>query len=534
MRRAVARLTTFFRTEPDLALWLVLATVCMLVPVWIGRYLPLLDYPGHLGNLFVWRHLSDPEWGFDRYYQLNITLLPYWVQFGIERALATFLGEELAQKLFLSLALCALPLSFALYARQVGRDPRLALLAFPLAWNMNVTHGFLAYVGGLPLLFFALTALDRYAAQPRLRTAGIAIVLGVSLYFSHILIWGTFLCIGGLTALCQQAHSLRERPGRLVLAVLPTLPVFAIGLYAFRYGGSAQNNLPLPSNGLRSYVGAFNTVGGNLRMFPEWGMNAIPGQRDELGYAGVLLGVTLLLLVIGLVRGARDPEPPPHARGLGRVELAFGIISFLFLILPRSLLRPFYWFAINRRLVVLVALFGILLIRGSLRSGVVRRVLLAVAATVALIYPLDIAAHFRRFNARARGFEDVIAEVPRGKRVLPLMMKSGDPDTVASCFNQWGSYLQMRLGGFMVPYFPVEFPLKRRPGQGLGHPSWDRPDQFSMHLHGRDWDYFLVSNRGRFDPFHGVHDQVRLVKTSGIWELWERVPPPAQKVQSEE
>ena len=194
MNRPLRRLGTTWKSlwneSPLLVLGAILTLIASLLPIWIGRYLPLLDYPGHLANLFVWRHLHDPQLRFDHHYELNLQPLPYWMQYGIEYLLAIPFGEEVAQKLFLTLAIGLLPPSVALYAKQLGRDPWLAVLAIPLAWNMNLSHGFLAYIGGLPLLFLSLWMLDRFASQPSLWRGLLTVILGVSLYFSHILVFG--------------------------------------------------------------------------------------------------------------------------------------------------------------------------------------------------------------------------------------------------------------------------------------------------------------------------------------------------------
>src|SRR5207237_5919653 len=127
------------------AILFALATVATALPVWIGRYVPLLDYPNHLSIVFVWRHLTDPAWGFAPWYRTHLVPLPYWAQYASVYALSIPLGVEAAQKVFLTAALLSLPAGTALYAHRMGRDPRLALFAFPLAWHYNVANGFIAY-----------------------------------------------------------------------------------------------------------------------------------------------------------------------------------------------------------------------------------------------------------------------------------------------------------------------------------------------------------------------------------------------------
>jgi hypothetical protein len=517
-------LRAFARREPLLAGLFAAATIALLAPIWIGRYVPLLDYPNHLSIVFVWRHLSDPAWGFAPWYQTHLVPLPYWGLYGPVYVLSLLFNEETAQKLALSGALLALPVGVALYARRMGRDPRLAIFAFPLAWNFNVENGFLSYVSAIALLFFALAALDSWADSPSARRGALACSLGVALYFLHILPWLMFLFVGGIAALlAPRPWSLR----RALLALSPTVPAFIVGVWAYRASSTmAVRVSPWSPHGLAGVDAIWWDLAGLLRAFPEWLMDLSPDSLDE-ACLFVLAGAWLLLVTTRpLAPTAPDEDRGPRA---WRLEAALGAATVLLFLLPRTLRQPFYWFAVNSRVAVVVALLAALAVRGALdRSTVrVRRLLLHAAALAAVAYPLVVAAHFHRFNRRARGFDEVMADVPRGTRVLPLMLNLGDPDVNVNCFNQWGSYVQMRLGGY-VPYNnDIGFPLRV-----LRHapaPPWDHPEYFHFAAHGAAWDAFLVHGPSRVDPFAGAHDRVRLVKQSGDWALWEKLPatPPA-------
>ena len=117
-----------------------------------------------------------------------------------------------------------------------------------------------------------------------------------------------------------------------------------------------------------------------------------------------------------------------------------------------------------------------------------------------------------------------MAVVPRAKQVLPLMLKQGDPEVTVNCFNQWGSWVQLRQGGYMLFNFVGDFPIRYK--KKLPAPPWDHPEQFDFALHGEAWDYYLVHRPSDVDPFARHHDRVRLAKQSGEWEIWEKLPPP--------
>ncbi len=525
MPRRLDHVRTAWKESPLLLVALIVMILSSLLPIWIGRYVPLLDYPAHLGNLFVWRHLDDPSLGFARYYERNFAPLPYWVQYGIEYGLATIFGEERAQKLFLSLAILGLPAAVALYARQLGRDPWLAVLACPLSWNMNVANGFLAYVGGLPILFVALWALDRYAAAPSWRRAALSLGLGILVYFSHVLLWGALLCIGGMTALWSvRKASLRA----FLVAPLPLVPTLLLGIWAQRYSDADKTRLTVAGKGLSDFVGVFSDVWQNLQTLRGWTLNTMPGVRDDLYYQAALLGLWMALLFMGFRQetpstAAQDP-PSLVRRIVGRAELGFVLVSVLYFSLPRSLLKPFYWYAVNRRLAVLVALFALLLVRGPVSASPLRRAMLLLGMGLSILYTTDLSAHHFRINRRIAAYEELIALVPRGKQVLPLMTQFGDPDCAVNCFNQWGSYLQIRQGGYMIPFFPVEFPLRRRQVQTPTPIAWDHPQSFRFAEHGRGWDYFLIHGPVLPTLFAGSEDAVVQLGQRGDWTLYQKKP----------
>lgn len=492
------------------AIWVLLfalASAACVSPIWVGRYLPLLDYPNHLAEVFIWRRLHDPQWNFEPFYKTRFVPSPNWAQYLIVYALGALVGDEAGQKLLLSLAVLALPLSVALYARRMGRDPRLALFAFPLAWNVNLAHGFLSYVAGLPVLFLSLTLLDRHAERPSLVRGVLAAGVGALNYSFHLLTWGLFLAIGGASAL------LRPRPWRAqhaIAAASPTVLALTAGLAAYRAVGNSDRHWRLGAR----FVGAYSTFIDNVKAIPDWLIDLFPGHADE-AVAGVLLVAAAALLLSG-GRSHREQEPPRW-----RLELAFLVAAACYFLLPRSLLQPFYWYAINRRFAVVLVLFFTLLARGRMNGW--RGALLFVAVGgAALYYPIDVARHFQRFNARMRDFDAVMESVPRGKQVLTLMLNRRDPEVNLACFNQWSTWVQLRQGGYQPFNLDQNFPIVYK--KQLPAPTWDQPWDFRFARHGEAWDYFLVYGRS-FDPFADAHHRVRLIRQVGEWAMWERLPP---------
>ncbi len=534
------------RVEKAALLLLCIATVA---PLWVGRYPPLLDYPNHLSNLFIWRHLHDAKFRFDQYYTTNLLPLPYWTQYTIEYPISFVVGVESAQKIFISLSMLGLPFAVARYARSVGRDPRLALFAFPLAWNANTANGFISYNAALVFLFLALALFENYLRRPHWRLALWIALCGGALYFSHILGWAMFVVIA---AVCAAASAITSRdPKKILLSVhgplsvhperseakskgenkssvpfdklrasgawrrgrqilhnlLPLVPVGAIAAMAAYFSHPASAKLPV--GGVSSFGGPLNDVLANLSMMPSWLVDFFPGSIDEVCLI-LLMGIWLCILLL-----RREPGTASL-----HLTLASLVVLALYLCLPRSLVRPFYWFAVNRRIAVVVVLFLVLQVRGSLSH--LQRAALGVAAVISLTYLSTVSLHFYRFNQRARDFETVLGNVPEDKAVMPLMMKKSDREVNVHAYNQWGAYIQLRQGGYVTPYFAVDFPLRLTVPERAAA-SWLDPTRFNFSKETADWDYILVHRPYARDPFQGHRNQVKLVSALGEWEMWEIV-----------
>jgi CheY-like chemotaxis protein len=53
------------------------AAVLLVLPLWIVKYPPLLDYPNHLARVFILTHINDPNYQFSQYYTVTFGPYPY-------------------------------------------------------------------------------------------------------------------------------------------------------------------------------------------------------------------------------------------------------------------------------------------------------------------------------------------------------------------------------------------------------------------------------------------------------------------------
>ena len=198
----------------------------------------------------------------------------------------------------------------------------------------------------------------------------------------------------------------------------------------------------------------YDPVAERLAQIPDRLINFLPGHVDEL--VVIVAVVCWLALAVTAARGDETREPSPHVWG---PELCFFAALALYLLCPRSMQRPFYWHMINGRFVVAIALFASLMLRGPIVGR--RRWLMAPVVVATAIYAIALCGAFREFNRHAAGFDEVVAQIPRGKQVLTLVLRPmGDSTVNVSAFNQWPSYVQLRHGGYNFYNFAEGFPLR--------------------------------------------------------------------------
>ncbi len=498
--------------------WLVAAFVVLalasVLPIWIARYLPLLDLPNHLAAVAVWHYYDDPKWDFARWYDLNLVPLPYWAHYYTVHLLTYVTRSvELSNKIFLTAYAVALPAGAWALARRFGRSPWLALFAFPLVWNFNLGDGFIAYCAGFAVVPLALVVVDRHAAEPTWERALAVAAIGSLTYFFHLLAYALFLVCAGLVVLAQRRPL---SPKLLAVRALPVLSCAGIGAWALH--NANRMNFHRVTGAGRDLI--YDPLSERLAQIPDRLINFLPGRVDEL--VVVVAVVAWLALAVTAARTNADDEEPRGAHVWG-IELCLVGALALYLLSPRSMQRPFYWHMINGRFVVAIALFAALALRGPIAGR--RRLWLVPVVVATLAYDVALCRAFREFNRHAAGFDEIVAEIPRGKQVLTLILRPMNDATVnVSAFNQWPSYVQIRHGGYNFYNFAEGFPLLYR--VHLPAPAWSHTDQFDWDRQSGPYDYFLTFREGwEYAPMKQplADGKVRLVDARGVWRLYQKV-----------
>lgn len=480
-----------------LAAFLLSATVS-LVPIWSVRYPPMVDLPQHAAQVFVWKHLDDPAFGYRQIFEIDLAS-PYLAGHAVARLAAVLLPVPAAMKCLVSLAVLALPLALFVLLRRSESDEWNALLGFPLAFGFAFYWGFTNYMLAVPVgLAFTAAALG-YARRPS-RRSGLALALfAFVLYFFHALAFALSIAVAGLWILTASKGRFRER---LLLAwpLAPATVVIAAWFLLLRFTDPSQSAAVL------------------------WSETAFERLRDlpsMLAGAGRQQGPRLLggLLVLGLpLAGGRWSWRPPWR--LAPLAVALG----LFFAAPNRALNT--WF-LYPRFAVFIALFALLAMepaRHELRRRAGRMLIVAFVIGWAAFLTAD----FRAIDAEARHFDAVVESMEGGRRLLGLVFEPGF-DAVAGMpvFGHFHMWYQAKKGGLAEFTFATSAPnpVQYLPGAGpLADPRLStRPDLFDFHRDGR-FDYFLVRSPddvgGRL--FRGA--PVELELRSGNWWLYRRSP----------
>lgn len=351
-----------------------------LLPLWIGRYPPLNDYPQHLLGAQIVVHYNDPNMGYAAGYEirpgwyLRSNALGTLLMIGLGQVLPVPLAGQLTLSLYVLLFVGGL----WLWLRQTGAPAALIMLALPLTYNVTFTSGFLNFVYGTALALYAFVVVLRWQDQPRPYHLLILALLLVLIYTAHLMVWlltvvvivviattrprpapyeGLFLALNSAIPLLLFTRPVLAVPAALVapcvwmgLALLRWLRLRS-GTLAFATGG-AMLLATLAIRQLKPVYTAYapgvtydtlEKLATPLRLF-SLRQQFLPPDTWLTGYNLVLLG---LLAVVGGLLGwsswrCTATERAPWLAGLGVLAILYVLIPTrtvdLWIIEPRVLL----------------------------------------------------------------------------------------------------------------------------------------------------------------------------------------------------
>ena len=498
------------RSDPTLGWSYLLLCVSATSPLWMTPICPQPDLHSYMSNaaLLVPTALGDQAAA--PYYEVSFWPLPYWTTFLFMAAVGLVTGPLIATKLLIATLICLMPLATMRLLLALGRDPRLGLWAFLLSWDSNMHAGWHAILLGMTIGLVLLARLaEARSARDALRSWPIAVLLALT----HV--EGVALTlVAGLLLVLLEGRSVREGLRRLGCAMAGTLVVLVPWL-----GRRLLQNAAAGKSA--AFELQFHTASQKASLLFAYTLDNLPGLRGEVPAA-----LAFALLVLAPLYFSRLPEregDDPHRwSSMSVAGAAFAIYACA----PFLIVGPVtHWWTYPRYLTF--ALLGLLFIPRPRIDGR-RWAPLIPGVAVAILLHGSVAQAYQSFGRRVRPFLEIIEEVPKGARVLPLEFQDADP----AVKNDPIAHLHSNITAIKLGYDPHNFddpsmPIAYRPGLSIPGISWFGPRDFDLARHAPHYSHILVQGLAE-DPLAGgaaaAGFRTRLVKEAGMWRLYAIEP----------
>ncbi len=173
----------------------VVLLVLHLLPLWIFAYFPSQDGVSHIYNAKVLTDYADQaNYKMRDAWQLNITIFPNWLSHISLAALLYIFPPVIAEKVFLSIAIGMIPISFFYFLNAVHKDQEgkfvYAWLGFPFAYNYLLYMGFYNFTLSISCFFFSFGFWWRHKDDMQVRHLAWLYILLLLTYLSHIASYG--------------------------------------------------------------------------------------------------------------------------------------------------------------------------------------------------------------------------------------------------------------------------------------------------------------------------------------------------------
>jgi hypothetical protein len=501
-------LLSLMRADPLLAALTGLLAIGAWLPLAFTPILPFADLPNNAGAASL---ILPSLFGHGvpaHHYQVNLQPLPYWSAYALMAVLAAMGGALFAAKAITALLVLLLPLATMRLLAALGRNPRMGLFAFILAYEHNLYGGWVTYLLGMSLALIALAwMLEAKTWRDALRVVPLTLVIGLT----HI--QAVWLLSAAAVALTVTGRPFLRRVWLHGLAWSGCLIVIAPWLLRLLSGAASSG----PSR-----IGfEYPPTGEKLASFYKFTLANLDSPSG--GTATSLAFVVLLLAPLMLSQLPRLQGSSAN-RGGGAVLLL--VCLGLYAVLPMTVTGPIpHWYTYPRYATFVV--LSLLLIPRPRLDGVYAWAL-APGVIAALVMDYSVARQFAELATRSRPFLEIIAAIRPNASILPLQYDERDNHPRWEVYSQMSAYAAGEKRGYEPNMFdnPTN-PLLYRHAHDLPHPGWWNPDGFSMEKHGRFWDYILVQGKTHDPVRPGVRTSsghhARQVAEAGRWRLYEVV-----------
>jgi hypothetical protein len=487
---------------------LIAACVALTIPMLVVRHPPMEDFPVHVATLRVIHHMGDPAFSFARDFELTLGRTQYVGFYAVGHLLAFVLGIRGAVQFLVLFAIVGTVLGLRSLLVALDRDERLVLAVIPALYGTLFTIGLLPFLVATPVLLWGIAALVRRGRNPKPRAHIVVAVLGVVLFYLHVIHLGIFL--GAAIVLLPWRSSNSQRVGSLA-SIVPASGLLVhwmlatnVGRRIFEVGTNwgGKNRPPL---------------GGAIADLHTWIGDAFSDPSDEIVFA--LFLATLAYAAVKVHR-EKTETPLPH-RAYWVIPL---FCLLLFLTGERS--RGAIW-PLGQRYAFLAAVLGIPLLAFP-KLGHTKRTTTILLAGAGLLSLVNTIWHWIRFEREVGEFDTAIGELEPNKHVAALVYRRHGESVRFYPFLHFGSYYQAEKGGVVMFAFagydqwPFDFKEGRYPlWDGPATPRWEFfPAQVARTQPLADYfDYVIVRPNSDDDP---IPPGFRLKWSGDAWKVYER------------
>ncbi len=515
--------------------WLFALAVAVL-PLWAARELPLVDLPQHSFVLAVLGHLDDPATLYPRYFEARPGFRPYLGYYAVAGLLDRFMPIDIANRVFLSVAVVAFPLAVGFLLRGLGRAAWPGLLTLPFAFGDAFGWGYVNYCASLPLLFASLGLWVRALADAPRRgwwSAGLIVCL-IALAATHP--GPAFYLALGFPYLLLSTRVPEDATGRGSVAWMrPRAAPLAILAWCALGVGIFAASVVLRSRTVADAIARGDWSGllaqrhfelrpydESVRVLPGLLANNLSDGSDRFGPITVVI-VALAAIVVSRTapRQGTGPGGPwfERARPIGLVVIAV----LLYLALPLHV----YGFVgdLSPRFAPIIAALAAGLLPGL--AGRARAVFVCLAAAASLATAIPLIRGFRAFDRESASLREVIASMGDRPTVMGLVYDRESRvvrhpiylHAAATAARARGGIPNYTLAGWAIS------PLRHRAAPPPSFPDEWRPEAFDDASMGPAYDHFLGRGRAPEAVFGGrLGADLYVAARVGDWWLVRRRP----------
>ena len=388
---------------------------------WVFDALPFQDLPAHAG-LIAMRHRFAQSPFEQRFYVLAPHIGPYSLFRFFGEAFVRVIGPVKAVRAIATLPVVATPLAllFGRYKLHGDRTATTGFLGLSLSFGLMTLLGFASYTLGVAVMLVGLTLwLDLMVAvdarENSLKKEAVVLAYAPFIFVAHGHAFVLFLILAGVAAI---ACGDRLRRMLRLVALVPAVSLAAYVAWLERGSTVPPGSVADPqANFAPRFQGAYDKL--SLLVTPtlitRTGIDIAIGAVlwALLGAAIVMTARDRLILDDGSPQSARSENARKHAKAL----LAGGLVlAVIFFALPHAI----GWFGfVDGRLVPIFLFLCVLAYRRASLGSLAHAIDRAAPVLAFGMVSLALLASYR-FQAEARGYKEILAEIPAESRILNL------------------------------------------------------------------------------------------------------------------